>query len=172
MPQFYQVLKADPIGDPYTPSMAGAKPLQSFWCQVEGVEEGVMISKQVPNTPSLTEGHYGVLEQRTSKKGNQYWKFTSMQMPQGTSKPRYDAQPEAQAAPSGVSAKMFHELEQRVTNLETLLATPSLTTSSKPETTEAKEGVGGGEITKEELEDIFGGEMADPVDIPSNTEDV
>lgn len=89
MPQFYRVLKADPLDGTYTPNKPGAKPLQSFWCQVEGVEEPVMMSKQVPNTPSLTEGHYGVLESRTSAKGNSYWKFTSMPIPQGQSKPKY-----------------------------------------------------------------------------------
>lgn len=159
MPQFYRVLKADPIGDPYTPSMAGAKPLQSFWCQVEDVDDPVMISKQVPNTPSLTEGHYGVLEQRTSAKGNPYWKFTSMQMPQGTSKPKYDAaSAPVQQDTSGVSAKMFHDLEQRVSNLEKLMATPAVEDKAV--------GVAGSETTKEELEDIFGGSL-DIVDIPS-----
>lgn len=156
MPQFYQVLKADPIGDPFTPNQPGAKPLQSYWCQVKDVEEAVMITKQIPNTPSLTEGHYGVLEQRTSKKGNPYWKFTSMQIPQGESKPRYaaDSAP-VQQAPSGVSAGMFHVLEQRVSNLEALLATPK---QDEPKV-EAP-------VDKAKLEEIFGEEIDDPIELP------
>ena len=149
MPQFYRVLKADPLDGEFTPNKPGAKPLKSFWCQVEGVELPVMISKQVPNTPSLTEGHYGVLEPRHGAK-SEYMKFTSMQIPQGESKPRYDAAsaPVQQSSEvSGVTAKMYHDLEQRVTNLESLLGSPS------PERQVNEE------VDKAKLDDIFGADL-------------
>lgn len=146
MPQFYKVLKADPIGDPFTPNRPNAKELQSFWCQVEGQNLPVMMNKQVPNTPSLTQGHYGVLELAHGK-NTDYMKFTSMQVPQGTSIPTYGAAPTSETS---------SDLESRVKKLEDAVF--------GGEDTQPK-GVAGSNTTKEDLEDIFGEDL-DVQDIP------
>lgn len=92
MADFYKVLKADPLGDPYTPSAPGAKPIQSYWCQVEGQEKAVMIGKQEreDGQPALTPGQhvYGDLTYAKSQKGNEYWKFKSAKVPDGVQWPQ------------------------------------------------------------------------------------
>ena len=103
MADFYKVLKADPLGEPYTPSQPGAKPIQSYWCQVEGQEKAVMIGKQVreDGTPALYAGQhvYGDLMYAKSQKGNEYWKLKSAQVPEGITRPADSpAQAAAQAA--------------------------------------------------------------------------
>lgn len=108
MAEFYKILKADPMGEPYTPSQPGAKPIQSYWCQVEGQEWAVMIGKQVGNTLTPGEHVYGNLMYAKSQKGNEYWKFKSEKVPEGTVRPAdTPAQAVAQQA-TGVdmSAKM------------------------------------------------------------------
>ncbi len=108
MAEFYKILKADPMGEPYTPSQPGAKPIQSYWCQVEGQERAVMIGKQVGNTLTPGEHVYGNLMYAKSQKGNEYWKFKSEKVPEGTVRPAdTPAQAVAQQA-TGVdmSAKM------------------------------------------------------------------
>lgn len=99
MAQFYKILKADPLGEPYTPNVPNAKAIQSYWCQVEGEEWNVMISKQVGNTLTPGEHVYGDLTKATSQKGNNYWKFKSQMVPEGVQRPASTpAQSTAQAA--------------------------------------------------------------------------
>lgn len=190
MPGFYRVLKADPLDGEYTPDMPGAKPIKSYWCQVEGEELPVMMSKQVPNTPSLTEGHYGVLEDKQSAKGTKYKKFTSMQIPQGQRKPQYSetlAQGGTAYAPTADAsevpawfipyARAIKEVVEyvREQNAEDTITKPA---PAEP-TTATEEHVGEPEqaepptardvgstqtITREELEDIFGGPV-EPLEI-------
>lgn len=177
MPNFYRVLKADPLDGEFTPNKPGAKPLKSFWCQVEGADSPVMITKQVPNTPSLTHGHYGVLEPRRSAKGTQYYKFTSMQRPEGVSVPSYDAT-EAQAQPTAQAAQpasdqteipnWFHPFAIMIRELwddmkerkaeETIVAAPH----SEETATENYDKP----IDKAKLDAIFGEELPDPVEVP------
>ena len=101
MSQFFKILKADPLGDPYTPNMPGAKPTQSYWCQVEGQEKAVMVGKQVreDGAPALTPGQhiYGDLMYAKSQKGTEYWKYKSAKVPDGVQRP----QDTAQSAPQG-----------------------------------------------------------------------
>lgn len=87
MSQFYKVLKADPLGEPYTPNFAGAKPTQTYWCQVEGEELAVSIGKQVGNTLAPGQHVYGDLIKATSQKGTNYWKFKSQKVPEGVDRP-------------------------------------------------------------------------------------
>lgn len=91
MSQFYKILKADPLGEPYTPNFAGAKATQSYWCQVEGQEKDVMVGKQVRDDgqPALLPGQhiYGDLLLATSQKGNEYLKFKSAKVPDGVQWP-------------------------------------------------------------------------------------
>lgn len=179
MPQFYRVLKADPLGEPWTnPNVVGAKPTQKFWCQVEGVDEPVMIGKQVPNTPSLTEGHYGVLEDATSSKGNAYKKFTSMQIPQGTSKPQYAGVTEPQ--PAGTAqvddtivptwfhpyARVLKEVAEYVREQrgEAAIVNPAPEEPDTATEEHKEEPMAGTTLTKAELDDMFGGEVT-PLDI-------
>lgn len=84
MAQFYKVLKADPLGEPWE---SHGKQNQTFWCQVEGEDLAVSISKQVPNTLSPGQHVYGDLMKATSQKGTQYWKLKSSQVPEGVTRP-------------------------------------------------------------------------------------
>lgn len=104
MAQFYKILKADPLGDPWTPSMPGAKPIQNFWCQVAEEELPVSIGKQVGNTLAPGQHVYGDLMKATSAKGNDYWKFKSAKVPDDVQRPADTAAPATQ--PSGDQTKV------------------------------------------------------------------
>ena len=111
MSQFYKVLKADPLGEPYTPSFEGAKATQTYWCQLEGVDKDVSIGKQVPNTLTPGEQIYGDLMYAKSQKGTEYGKFKSAKVPEGVTRPASSpAQAQAQQAtgqqPVNMSAQM------------------------------------------------------------------
>lgn len=105
MPAFYKILKADPLGNPWTPNKPGAKPIQTWWCQVEGQDLAVSIGKQVGNTLRPGQHVYGDLVYAKSQKGNEYWKLNSQQVPEGVERPQDDpstpAQAQAQAATGG-----------------------------------------------------------------------
>lgn len=107
MSQFYKILKADPLGDAWTPNQPGAKPIQNYWCQVEGEELAVSIGKQVGNTLTPGQHVYGDLMKATSQKGTDYWKFKGALVPDGVQRPA-DSPAQAQAqqavAPSMSSA--------------------------------------------------------------------
>lgn len=100
MAQFYKILKADPLGDPWTPNAPGAKPIQNYWCQVEGLDKDVSIGKQVRDDgqPALHPGQhvYGDLVYAKSQKGTEYWKFKSQQVPEDVQRPA-DSPAQAQA---------------------------------------------------------------------------
>lgn len=115
MAEFYKVLKADAMGDPYTPSMPGAKPIQSYWCQVEGQEKAVMIGKQVRDDgqPALVAGQhvYGNLMYAKSQKGTEYWKFKGEKVPDGVTRPAESpAQATAQQAVGTRQVNMSSEM--------------------------------------------------------------
>jgi hypothetical protein len=93
MAQFYKVLKADPLGDPWE---SHGKMNQSFWCQVEGEELAVKINKQVPNIVQPGQNVYGNLMKAKSQKGTDYWQFKSEQVPDGVQRPA-DTPAQAQA---------------------------------------------------------------------------
>ncbi len=87
MSQFYKILKADPLGQPWTPNAPDAKPIQNFWCQAEGLDKDVSIGKQVPNTLTPGEQVYGDLMYAKSQKGTEYWKFKSAKVPDDVPRP-------------------------------------------------------------------------------------
>jgi hypothetical protein len=87
MSNFYKVLKADPLGEPWTPNAPGASPIQNYWSQIEGEDWPVSIGKQLPNTVAPGDVIYGDLMKETSKKGTDYWKFKSARIPEGTAIP-------------------------------------------------------------------------------------
>jgi hypothetical protein len=103
---FFKILKADPLGEPWQPRAAGAKPVQNWWCQVEGQEWAVSIGKQVGNTLRPGQHVYGDLKYAKSQKGTEYWKFDSQQVPDDVQRPTDDpstpAQATAQAATGAV----------------------------------------------------------------------
>lgn len=84
MAQFYKVLKADPLGEPWE---SHGKQNQTYWCQVEGEEWAVSIAKQVPNTITPGQHVYGDLLKARSQKGTDYWKFKSSAVPEGVVRP-------------------------------------------------------------------------------------
>ena len=111
MAEFYKVLKADPLGEPWTPSQPGAKAIQNYWCQVEGEEWAVSVGKQVGNTLVPGQHIYGDLIKARSQKGTDYWKFKGEQVPDDVQRPADNpAQAVAQAAtgqrPVDMSASM------------------------------------------------------------------
>lgn len=114
MSDFYKVLKADPLGDPWTPNQPGAKPIQNYWCQVEGQALAVSIGKQARDDgqPALTPGThvYGDLMYAKSQKGTEYWKFKSVKVPEGVQRPADSpAQAQAQAATGSTPAPNMSE---------------------------------------------------------------
>lgn len=181
--KFFRILKADPLGDPWTPSVAGAKPIQGFWCQFAGVEHPVKVNKQVPNTPSLTEGQFGYLLEKTSAKGNSYYEFKGQKIPEGMSAPRYDggeatAAPVAPAptphasdqkdvpywfAPYAMMIKFIYDEMKGVSPDTPITQTQVLDEAKKSEESAEPDNDLG--ITKDELENIFGGKMSDPVEL-------
>lgn len=111
MGQFYKILKADPLGEPWTPKMAGAKPIQNFWCQVAEEELPVSIGKQVPNILTPGQNVYGDLMKATSAKGNDYWKFKSAKVPDDVQRPADTAAP---AVDSGSSPAWFKPYADKI----------------------------------------------------------
>ena len=95
MADYYKVLTASPLGEPWTPNFPDAKPLQSYWCQFENVDKDVKITKQVPNVVSPGDQVYGDLAYAKSQKGNEYWQFKSQKTPDG--QPRATSAPQATA---------------------------------------------------------------------------
>lgn len=87
MADFHKVLKADPLGEPWTPSQPGAKPIQNYWCQVEGQEWAVSIGRQTDNPLTPGTHVYGDLLYAKSQKGTEYWKFKSQQVPEDVTRP-------------------------------------------------------------------------------------
>lgn len=105
MADFYKVLKADPLGDPWTPTVPGAKPIQNYWCQVEGIEQAVSIGRQVGNELRPGMHVYGDLVFAKSQKGTQYWKFKGQKVPDDVTRPADSpAQTVAQQAVGDVSS--------------------------------------------------------------------
>lgn len=99
MAEFYKILKADPLGDPWTPSQPGAKPIQNYWCQVEGQDWDVSIGKQVGNTLVPGQHVYGDLTYAKSQKGTEYFKFKGQKIPDDVQRPADSpAQSQAQQA--------------------------------------------------------------------------
>jgi hypothetical protein len=97
MADFYKVLKADPLGEPWTPNKPGAKPIQNYWCQVEGQDWAVNIGRQTDN-PLLPGMHvYGDLTYAKSQKGTEYWKFKWQKVPEDVPRPTDDPSTPAQA---------------------------------------------------------------------------
>lgn len=186
--KFFRVLKADPLGDPWTPEADGAKPLQTFWCQFEGVDLPVQMSKQVPNTPSLIYGQFGYLIEKVSQKGTKYYKFKGQKAPEELDQPRYDAtdgmvatQPYGIQVPAsfGQSSRDFgaeiDALHEEIVNLAEKvedLANARLTQAEvlKGAVDADKVEATTSEISKEALEEIFGGSMGEIVEIPEDEE--
>lgn len=84
MAQFYKILKADKLGEPWT---SHGKTNQTWWCQVEGVDQDVSIGKQVGNDLVPGMHVYGDLMVAVSQKGTNYFKFKGSQVPEGVQRP-------------------------------------------------------------------------------------
>lgn len=98
MAGFYKILKADKLGDVWTPSMQGAKPLQRWWCQVEGQDKAVSINRQTDNELRPGQNVYGDLLYAKSQKGTEYWNFKGQKVPDGVQRPMDSPSTPAQAA--------------------------------------------------------------------------
>ena len=90
MAEFYKILKADPLGEPY---QAHGKSIQTYWCQFEGVDNAVSVGKQSGNVPQVGSHVYGDLMYAKSQKGTEYWKFKGSKVPDGVKRPTDDAAP-------------------------------------------------------------------------------
>lgn len=168
--RYFRILKADPIGDEWS---ANGGVFQSFWCQFEGIEEGVKVNKKVGNTPSLTYGQFGYLTEQTTKSGKnagkKYWQFKGMAAPDDMPAPRYDAaDAEVATRPAGrtanpddfVSRQEFDDLHELVLSL----AEKFDQLNGKGDEKKVAEKTS--EVDKATLEEIFGGPMGELVDIP------
>lgn len=192
MSQFYKVLKADPLGDPYTPNFQGAKPTQTYWCQFEGVDKDVSVGKQVRDdgAPALVPGQqiYGDLMYAKSQKGTEYWKFKSAKVPEGVTRPADSpAQATAQQATGqqpiqgvvgdgipGWAVPLYNMVEYIYKEMKKMDAdnpdnNPDAAPAPEPEPAKGVEQVGGeplDEETKKTLDDIFTPETPD--DVPTD----
>lgn len=121
MADFHKILKADPLGDPWTPKISGAKPIQNWWCQVEGQDWAVSIGKQVGNNLRPGQHVYGDLKYAKSQRGTEYWKFESQKIPDDVTRPTDDpatpAQATAQAATSSVGGDVMPQWFTPVYNM-------------------------------------------------------
>lgn len=189
MSQFYKVLKADPLGEPYTPNFTGAKPTQTYWSQLEGVDKDVSIGKQVreDGSPALVSGQhiYGDLMYAKSQKGTEYWKFKSAKVPEGVTRPADSpAQAQAQQA-TGQQPQMvgdnipgwavplynmveyiYKEMKKMDTDAEPEPETPAPAQTGVESLTDEPVD----EETKKTLDNIFG-QPETPEDVPEVTGD-
>lgn len=94
MSEFYKILKADPLGDPYE---SHGNKIQTYWCQVEGQEKAVSIGKQEGNVLRPGQHVYGDLMYAKSQKGTEYWKFKGAKVPDGVQRPEDSAAPSTPA---------------------------------------------------------------------------
>jgi len=168
MAQFYEILKADPLGEPWTPNAPDAKPIQNYWCQVKEEDLPVSIGKQVGNTVSPGDHVYGDLMKATSQKGTQYWKFKSQRVPDDVKRPASSpAQKTAQAALGddmpAWAATMFNMVEYIYKEMKGMNGEDGGTALKEPEPEKVEQIAGNEPLdpeTKAQLDDIFG---ADPV---------
>lgn len=179
MSKFYEILTASPLGDPWGEGNKN----QTYWCQVDGIDFPVSISAQKPINPG--DQKYGDLITDDGKpfKGakSEYYRFKSAMVPQGTQRPQStgNAAPTQQTNtavddsvvpqwfnPYAIMLKQMYEWEKMkhipVPKEEEPFYEPK--PEEKKVEAPATEPIGGGSITKEELEDIFGGELA-PIDM-------
>ncbi len=177
MAEFYKILKADPLGDPWTPQKPGAKPIQNFWCQVEGEELAVSIGKQVGNTLTLGQHVYGDLVKATSQKGTDYWKFKAQMVPEGVQRPADSpAQAQAQQATGrqiegvvgdnipGWAVPLYNMVEYIYKEMKKMSDEPDINdvlTKTSPADEPVEEPVVEGE--KVDLDDLFGKEAVPEV---------
>lgn len=187
MADFYKILKADALGEPWTPSQAGAKPVQNYWCQVEGQDWAVSVGRQVDNPLAPGTHIYGDLTYAKSQKGTEYWKFKGQKVPDDVQRPADSpAQATAQQATgtfpgqptANMSAQMpdwfipvnnmilfiYKELRKMSDEPEQVTSIPGANYSgaNKPQPKQTKPEVIGGapldEETKANLDNIFGDE--------------
>lgn len=85
MSNFYKIVKADPLGEPWE---SHGKTMQTYWCQVEGQDKSVSITKQEGNSLYPGQHVYGDLLYAKSQKGTEYWKFKGAQVPEGVQRPQ------------------------------------------------------------------------------------
>lgn len=117
MAEFFKVLEATPLGEPYTPNFPDAKPIQNYWCKVKGEELAVSISKQQGNVVTPGEYIYGDLLRATSKKGTNYWKFKSSQVPEGVERPADEVVSQPSASPARTEKNMSAPGYEQLLNL-------------------------------------------------------
>lgn len=182
MAQFYKVLKADPLGEPWTPNQPNAKPIQNYWCQVEGMDESVSIGRQVDNPLTPGVHVYGDLNYAKSQKGTVYFKFKGVKVPDGVQRPvdapstpaQATAQQSVGTGQSNMSAEipdwfkpyanMIGYIYREMRNVdgsgqpEAVQTTPMSSTDAIMTAETGVEHVGGEPVspeTKEMLDDIF-----------------
>ena len=176
MSDFYKILKADPLGDPWTPKQPGASPIQTWWCQVDGQELDVSIGKQVGNTLTPGQHVYGDLMYAKSQKGTEYWRFKSQKIPDDVAKPQDDPATPAQATAQQATSEavgadipkwfmpfgnLLIDLQKKMqllTGEVDNIPTPPVAepTPEKPKAVEQVSGTPLDEKDKEVLEGIFG----------------
>lgn len=191
MSKMYTVLSTFQMGEPWG---EGNKNI-SYWCQLEGLDEfAVKITKQKPLNPgdevygSLIAGDDG--KPFLSQGGKPFMKFKGEMTPEGSPRPKSAGYAAATApAQSNSNAPAVHPSDDRDVPLwfapfgvmikaiydevcrpaDTPLTQHDVMTEAaktdEPFTEPKKETIGDTEITPEELENIFGGPIADPVDL-------
>lgn len=175
MSKFYEVLTSSPMGDPWGEGNKN----QTYWTQLEGIDLSVTVTKQKALNPG--DQIYGDIITDDGKPfqgaKSQFYKFKGAMIPQGTPRPQSSGNatpaPKNVAVDDSVVPQWFNPYAIMLKQIHDALRTGDAPAPKEEPFTEEKveapatEKIGGGEISKAELEDIFGGEMADPVDLPS-----
>lgn len=84
MSQFYKIKEITKLGDPWE---SHGNKNQTWWGYVEGEELAISVGKQVGNELEVGQSIHGDLMKAVSKKGTEYWKFKSSQVPEGVERP-------------------------------------------------------------------------------------
>lgn len=174
MAEFHKVLKADPLGEPWTPNKPGAKPIQNYWCQVEGQDKSVAIGRQTDNPLRPGMHVYGDLMYAKSQKGTEYWKFKGSKVPEGVARPTDDPSTPAQATAQqavdmsgqvpGWAVPLYNMVEFIYKEMKAMSTTeeePAVTTNEEHKGVEQIAGEPIDEETQSTLDAIF-----PPSDVP------
>lgn len=113
MAQFFKILKADKLGEPWE---SHGKTNQTWWCQLEGADKDVSIGKQVGNELTPGMNIYGDLMIATSQKGTSYYKFKSAQIPEGVQRPA-DTPNQPVNMSSGAQPEWFQMYANMITDI-------------------------------------------------------
>lgn len=150
MAQFYNITQYQPGGEWKSPYGM----LDSFFLDIEGYDGAtIMTNKKQGNTPKIGQVYGELIFKKKGKKGQDVFQFKQLEQPEDAVAPASSAPQPMQPASSGMPewfapfAIQIHQIHDAVV---------AKTETDKPAT---EEKIAGTNVSKSELEDIFGGSM-------------